>query len=139
VFYARDMLKLLLDKTGSELHLIAFIDYRAISAGALIAYGHEAIYMAETASIGDIGVIFFKPGGEMEYAPEKIETVVRTLLVHAAEQRGWNRGLLLKMTARNQNLYRITLADGATDFVIEDDLAGFLAQHPDIDKDNPSR
>jgi membrane-bound serine protease (ClpP class) len=136
VFYARDMLKQVLDQQRENLRMIAFVDYRAISAGAMIAYGHEAIYIAETASIGDIGVIFFKPSGEMEYAPEKIETVIRTLLAQAAEQRGWSRGLLLKMTARNQNLYRVTLADGEVEYIIEDDLAEFLARHPDIDRDN---
>ena len=79
-------------------------------------------------------MIFRKPDGEISYAPEKIETVVRTLLVQASEQRGWNRGLLLKMTARNQKLYRITLADGAVEYVIEDDLPDFYAAHPDVDR-----
>ena len=49
------------------------------------------MYLSETASIGDIGVVFQSPEGEIKYAPEKFETVVRTLLVQAAEQRGWNR------------------------------------------------
>ena len=43
------------------------------------------MYLAETASIGDIGVVFQSPEGEIKYAPEKFEAVIRTLLVQAAE------------------------------------------------------
>ena len=136
VFHAREMFKQVLDQMRDGPRMIAYVDFRAISAGAMIAYAHEAIYVSETASIGDIGVIFVTREGEMKYAPEKVETVVRTLLAQAAEQRGWNRALLLKMTARNQKLYRVILADGTSEYVIEDDLPNFLVDHPEIDKDN---
>ncbi len=136
VYYAREMFRQILEQSRDGPRMVAFVDFRAISAGAMIAYAHEAVYLSETASIGDIGVIFQAPGGEMKYAPEKIETVVRTLLVQAAEQRGWSRGLLLKMTALNQILYRVTHADGREEYVIEDDLPDFLARHRDIDKDD---
>ena len=125
--------------TGSPFHMIAFIDFRALSAGAMIAYAHHEIYVSEGASIGDIGVIFRGPDGKIEYAPEKIETVVRTLLAQAAEQRGWPRGPLLKMTARNQSLYRITPPGGDTTYVIEDDLPAWLADHPEVDRDDPNQ
>ena len=98
VHYARTMFKRILDLEAAGIRTVAFVDFRAISAGALIAYAHEEVYLSETASIGDIGVVFQSPEGEIKYAPEKIETVVRTLLAQAAEQRGWSRGLLLKMT-----------------------------------------
>lgn len=139
VLYGREMLKLLLDQADDGPKTIALVDYRAISAGALVAYGHDEIFIADTASIGDIGVVFVGPGGKMEYAPEKIETIVRALLVQASETRGWSKGLLLKMTARNQQLYRVTLSDGTVDYVIEDDLPEFLARHPDIDREDPSQ
>jgi len=135
VYYAREMFKLILDQEREGRRMVAFVDFRAISAGAMIAYAHESIYVSETASIGDIGVIF-QAGGEIKYAPEKIETVVRTLLAQAAEQRGWSRGLLLKMTARNQKLYRVTRDDGSEVYVIEDDLPDFLARNTGIDEEN---
>ena len=119
--------------------MIAFVDFRALSAGAMIAYAHHEIYVAEGASIGDIGVIYRGPDGKIEYAPEKIETVVRTLLAQAAEQRGWPRGPLLKMTARNQSLYRVTPPGGETIYIIEDDLAAWLADHPEVDRDDPTQ
>ena len=139
VFFARDMFKSVLEQARDGPRMIAYVDFRAISAGAMIAYAHESIYVSPTASIGDIGVIFKKPDGEISYAPEKIETVVRTLLAQAAEQRGWNRGLLLKMTARNQTLYRIRTSDGTLHYVIEDDLPEFLSVHPKVDKDDSSQ
>ena len=124
---------------GDAPRMIAFIDFRALSAGAMIAYAHHAIYVSEGASIGDIGVIYRGPDGKIEYAPEKIETVVRTLLAQAAEQRGWPRGPLLKMTARNQSLYRVTPPGGDTTYVIEDDLAAWLADHPEVDREDPDQ
>lgn len=133
VFSAREMFKLVLDQAHDGPRMIAYVDYRAISAGALIAYAHDAIWISETASIGDIGVIYRSPEGEIKYAPEKIETVMRTLLTQAAEQRGWPRALLLKMTARNQTLYQVNLPDGSTQYVIEDDFAQFLSRHPELD------
>ena len=139
VLHARTMFKRILDLEADGIRTVAFVDFRAISAGALIAYAHEEVYLSETASIGDIGVVFQTPEGEIKYAPEKFETVVRTLLAQAAEQRGWNRGMLLKMTAHKQTLYRVTLPGGAVDYVIEDDLPEFLARHPDVDRDDPKQ
>ena len=136
VHHARTMFKRILDLEAAGIRTVAFIDFRAISAGALIAYAHEEVYLAETASIGDIGVVFQSPEGEIKYAPEKFETVIRTLLVQAAEQRGWSRGMLLKMTAHKQSLYRITLPDGSVEYVIEDDLPELLARHPGIDRND---
>ncbi len=139
VHHARSMFKRILDLEAEGIRTVAFIDFRAISAGALIAYAHEEVYLSETASIGDIGVVFQSPEGEIKYAPEKFETVVRTLLTQAAEQRGWNRGMLLKMTAHKQSLYRITPPGGSVEYVIEDDLPEFLAAHPDVDRDDPTQ
>ena len=147
VQYAREMFRAVLasgkERAGREpegtLRMIAFVDFRALSAGAMIAYAHHEIHLTEAASIGDIGVIYRGSDGTIEYAPEKIETVVRTLLAQAAEQRGWPRGPLLKMTARNQNLYRITPPGGGATYVIEDDLPAWLADHPEVDRDDPAQ
>ena len=139
VHHARTMFKRILDLEADGIRTVAFVDFRAISAGALIAYAHEEVYLSETASIGDIGVVFQSPEGEIKYAPEKFETVVRTLLTQAAEQRGWNRAMLLKMTAHKQSLYRVTPPGGPAEYVIEDDLPEFLAAHPDVDRDDPTQ
>jgi membrane-bound ClpP family serine protease len=110
---------------------VAFVDRSSYSAGSLIAYSHKRIYLTEVATIGDIGVILRGADGKMEYGPEKIETVIRTLLRSTAQKNGWNEAKLLKMTARNQGLYRFDLKDGPQ-WVIEDDLPRFLAAHPEV-------
>ncbi|MEM7405539.1 MAG: NfeD family protein [Pseudomonadota bacterium] len=136
VSHAREMFKAVLDQRKHGIRMIAFVDFRAISAGAMVSYAHDAIYISPGASIGDIGVIFVSREGEMKYAPEKVETVVRSLLTQAAEIRGWDRALLLKMTARTQKLYRVKLPDGTERYVIEDDLPELLSKHPTLDLEN---
>jgi membrane-bound serine protease (ClpP class) len=117
--------------TADGPRLIAFIDNRCYSAGSLIAYGHHEILLSKEATLGDIGVIKMSADGQMEYAPEKVETVVRTLLRSAAQNRGWDEATLVKMTARNQELYRIDLPEGPK-MVLEDGLPAFLAAHPQV-------
>ncbi len=149
VHYAREMFKAAMDfapggpaadgaggAPGPAPRLVAFVDFRALSAGAMIAYAHHEVHLTEGASIGDIGVIFQAQDGTIEYAPEKIETVVRTLLAQASERRGWPRGPLLKMTARNQKLYRAVPPEGEAVYVIEDDLPEWLAAHPEVDRED---
>ena len=115
---------------------IAFIDQKAYSAGALIAFSHHDIYMTRTASIGDIGVIFQTPEGKIEYAPEKMVSVVRTELIKAANLRGWDAAWLQKMTDRNQKLYEIRHNADKKVFVIEENLNRYLADNPEIDREN---
>lgn len=129
-----------MEMTGSLLavpkdgpQLVAFIDEHAISAAALIAYCHQRIYMTPRATIGNIGVIFQTPEGKMEYAPEKMETVVRGMLRNAAQNRGWSEAKLVKMTARNQELWRVEAGQGP-EWVIGDDLPAFLTKHPELER-----
>lgn len=129
----RHMLGDLLAQPASGPELIAYIDDHCYSAGAMIAYGCQKIYLSPHATIGDIGVIFQGSDGEIHYAPEKFETVVRALLRAAAQARGWNAAKLQKMTALNQELYRFDLGHGQSAFVLEDDLPQWLADHPGID------
>lgn len=128
---AEEMVKAALSVPEDGPLTVAFVDNQSYSAGSLIAFAHRRVYLTEVATIGDIGVIFFGADGKMEYAPEKGETVVRALLRSVAQKNGWNESKLLKMTARNQDLYRFDLKDGPT-WVIEDDLPRFLAAHPEV-------
>ena len=132
---AMEMLERALKVDESVTELVAFIDNRAYSAGALIAYGHKRIYMTDQAYIGDIGVITIGQDGKIEYLPEKIESPVRALLRQAGQHNGWDQAKLVKMTARNQELYRFDLSDGVRRFVIEDDLPAFIAEHPGLTKE----
>ncbi|TVR14803.1 MAG: hypothetical protein EA401_03750 [Planctomycetota bacterium] len=137
---AIDLLELVIDASRDDgPRMIAWIDRNAYSAAAMLAYGHEAIYMQPGSIIGNIGIIFQGPDGTMEYGPEKIETSVRTILRSTAEARGWNKALLVKMTARNQELFQARFADGRREYVIEDDVGTFLADHPEIDPEDSSQ
>lgn len=129
---AEEMTKTALGMPADGPELVAFVDRSSYSAGSLIAYSHRRIYLTDSATIGDIGVIFQTAEGKIEYAPEKAETVVRALLRSAAQKNGWNASKLQKMTARNQSLYRFDLP-GGPQWVIEDDLPSFLAAHPETD------
>lgn len=131
---AEEMVKAALSVPKDGPLTVAYVDNRSYSAGSLIAFAHRQVYLTDIATIGDIGVIFIGADGKMEYAPEKGETVVRALLRSVAQKNGWNEAKLLKMTARNQDLYRFDLKDGPT-WVIEDDLPRFLADHPDVKTD----
>ncbi len=112
----------------SKVHMVALVDGRAWSAGALIAYAHKEIYMMPASHIGDIGIITRGQDGEIKYLPEKIETVMRAQMRTLSEANGWDAAKLVKMTARNQSLFRFTLADGSHRFVIQDDLGLFEAE-----------
>jgi membrane-bound serine protease (ClpP class) len=131
---AMEMLRKALKTDATK--LVAYIDNRAYSAGALISYGCDRIYMTADAYIGDIGVITVSAEGKIEYLPEKIESPVRALLRQAAQHNGWDEAKLQKMTARNQDLLRFTLPGGKQAFVIEDDLPKFLADHQGMRKED---
>ena len=111
--------------------LIAFVDGKAWSGGALTAYSHQRIYLTPGSHIGDIGIITIGADGQIEYLPEKIESPMRARFRTLSESNGWDSAKLQKMTARNQELYRFDLTDGKH-FVIEDDLGKFLADHPEV-------
>ncbi len=140
-----DMLNAALSVPPNKPRLIAFVDDHSLSAGSLVAYGHDEILVTSQALLGDIGVISQGTDGKIEYQPEKIETVVRSLLRSVAQNRHWDEAKMVKMTARNQSLYRFTVPASATDvatpgtspptkdiFIIQDDLGTWLADHPDI-------
>jgi membrane-bound serine protease (ClpP class) len=127
---ALEMANALLSVPDDGPKLVAYIDEKAWSAGAMIAYATEKIYLSDHAKIGDIGVITQGTDGKIEYLPEKINTAVRASMRGLAQKRGWNEAKLVKMTALDQDLYRFDLTDGQK-FVIEDDLPRFLSDHPE--------
>ncbi|MBA3710505.1 MAG: hypothetical protein H0W83_17000 [Planctomycetes bacterium] len=132
LFAAREMAAAALAVAKDHPRMVAFVDNRCYSGGAMVAYAHDDIYLSPRSTIGDIGVIMQGSDGKIEYGPEKIETVVRTLLRSEAKQKGWVEAKLVKMTARNQELYRFDVAD-RQEFVLEDDLPAWQHAHPEVD------
>jgi membrane-bound serine protease (ClpP class) len=67
------------------------------SAGALIAFSCDAIYMAPGTSIGAAAPVTSGPGGASESAGEKAVSAVRSQMAALAERNGYPAGLALAM------------------------------------------
>jgi len=135
LFEAIDICKLYLEFDGEDdPRMIAFVDDKAISAGAMIAYANQEIHIVDKAAIGDIGVIFQAPDGTMAYAPEKITTMVRTQFRAISQERDWDEALFLKMTDIDQEVYKAIFPDGRIEYVSERKLDEFLRQNPYIEE-----
>lgn len=65
--------------------IVAVINKRALSGGALISYSCRFIYGVEDASMGAATPVFSVPNQGMKKAPEKIVSVVRTEFANAAK------------------------------------------------------
>ncbi len=70
----------------AEIPVVTFIDPNAASAGALISFGSEAIFMSPGGSIGAATVV----DGTGEKADEKMQSYMRGLMRSTAEARGYD-------------------------------------------------
>ncbi len=70
---------------GSKAHTVAYIDRRAISAGALISLACETIIMSEGASIGAATPVTQGEGGKMQATSEKVVSYMRAEMRATAE------------------------------------------------------
>jgi membrane-bound serine protease (ClpP class) len=86
-----------------EITTIAYVNVRpegtgvSWSAGALISFACNRIYMAPGTSIGAAAPVFQSPEGGMEMAPEKTVSAVRTQMAAIAEKNGYPIGVALAM------------------------------------------
>ncbi|WP_339250631.1 nodulation protein NfeD [Sporosarcina sp. FSL W8-0480] len=78
---------------NSDLEIIAYINYRAISAGALIALYSDKIYMSPNGVIGSSGVIT----ADGNAANEKAQSMWKAEMINAAESKGRNSEFALAM------------------------------------------
>ena len=83
------------------------------SAGALIAFSCEEIYMAPGTSMGAAAPVTASPGGAMEAAGEKSVAAVRSQIAALAERNGHPIGLALAMVDVDVELWEV-LVDGET-------------------------
>lgn len=105
-------------KRQDDLHVIALVDEKAISAGAMIALSCDEIVMEPSTLIGDIGVIR-GDGASIEGNTEraKVESVVLAELGASAEKNGYPREVVLSMTQTNRVVYALQGAEGQLKFV----------------------
>ena len=67
------------------------------SAGALISFATDAIYMAPGTSMGAAAPVIAAPGSEQQAASEKTVSAVRTQMAALAEKNGYPKGVALAM------------------------------------------
>lgn len=106
---AEDLALQLSDIPPEEMQTVAWIPRRALSGGALIAFGCEQVVLHPDAQIGDIGVIGqIAPGGQFERAPEKIVSPFLEFAATLARKRGRPPALLQAMIDRDLEVFQAT-------------------------------
>ena len=94
---------------------IAFVEKRAISAGALIALSSNLLFMKENTIIGDCApIIQTKEGQKM--AGEKIQTVLRAKFRALAKKNNYPVVLAESMVTIDMEVYRVVM-DGQPSFM----------------------
>ena len=91
VFSAMKISRLLKEfDQNHSIPIIAYIDDWAISAGALLAYSCRYIAVMPTSSMGAAAPITVGSSGQMEMAPEKIKSALRSEFANTAAYYGRN-------------------------------------------------
>jgi membrane-bound serine protease (ClpP class) len=115
-------------KRQDNLHIIAFVHDKAISAGAMIALACDEIVMSPGATIGDAAPISISPSGRLEgLGPAeraKIESPLLADFYESAIENGHNPLLAEAMVAVGRVVYWIEGVDGSRRFVDEQEYAG---------------
>lgn len=93
----------------------AYVEKRAISAGALIALSAGTLVMKESTLIGDCAPIIQTGEGQKE-AGEKTQTVLRAQFRTLAKRNNYPEVLAESMVTKSMEVYRITL-DGETRYM----------------------
>lgn len=108
-------------KGQSDLHVIAYVPEKAISAGAMIALACNEIVMGPAAKMGDAAPIAIMPSGELQPLPEteraKFESPVLEDFRHSARQNGYDSLLVESMVSVGKTVYWIENEQGTRKFV----------------------
>jgi membrane-bound serine protease (ClpP class) len=89
-------------------HTVTFVNRKAFSAGAFIAFGTKQILMAPQSVIGAAAPILMGPGGGVEALPETVEAKmtsgVRALVRTSAEKNGYNVEVVEAMIDKSKHV-----------------------------------
>jgi membrane-bound serine protease (ClpP class) len=72
----------------SDVHTIAYVGRKAISGAAMLSLACQEIVLTETGRIGDSQVIYFDASGNLQVAPEKMQTTVASTFRQYAQGNG---------------------------------------------------
>jgi len=105
--YAADSISsYFLHEVNPQVHTVAYVSKKAISAGAMISVSCEDVIMKEKTTIGDCAPIIL--GGKLEGVErEKIESFTRAAFTNAAQANGYPEALLKSMVSRQLEIYRV--------------------------------
>lgn len=117
VFVTDEQVRLIRAAVEDEIRVVAYVNNRAISAGAIVATACSEIYMAPGSRIGDVQPM---GGQQSERDWEKSEADIRAMLRANAELNGYNPNLLASMVSRKFELYEVRFKDGARSFLFKD-------------------
>ncbi len=99
----------------SDLLTIAFINARAISAGALISLACDTIIMVKGATLGATTVVDIK----MNKASEKAQSYMREEMAATAEAKGRNGRIAMAMVDESLDIDTLVVAPGDTLFLTD--------------------
>jgi membrane-bound serine protease (ClpP class) len=106
---------------GRDVHTIAFIDRKAISAAALLSLACQEIVMNEVAEIGDCQAVTVGADGKMEQAPEKIQSAVAAKFKVYGQGNGYPVPVLEAMVRQEMGVIRYRRrVDGGWDYFRSD-------------------
>jgi len=109
----------------SKIRTIAFVDYRAISAGALITLACREIYMLSGSKMGAALPIVMSPEGGLQETPakeeEKMIRIVSQAFKATAEKAGHNTALAMAMVDPSLEVVEAEI-DGKREILTRDDF-----------------
>lgn len=114
-------------KQADDLHIVCFVDDKAISAGSMIALACDEIVMEPASTIGNSGVIAAGPGGMQELGETeraKAESPVISDFADSARRNGYSELLAKSFVSFDLAVYAAqNIATGEIDFVDEETFA----------------
>ncbi len=104
-------------KSQDDVRTIAYINNKAISAGAMIALACDEIVMAPIATFGDLRPIAIGSGGTLQPLPDaeraKSESPILSDFAESARMHGYNENLVLSMVSVKRTVYWVQKPDSA--------------------------
>lgn len=114
---------------------IAWVNPKAISAGAMISVACNQIVASERGRIGDCAPIRGDGQDLAATEREKIETVIREEFRDSARRNGYSLTLSTAMVTLGPAVYQIRHQDtGRVRYIFETDLAAWGLDQPDVDQ-----
>ena len=119
-------------KAQNEVHTVAYVDDKAISAGAMIAMACDEIVMSDSAVLGDCAPISYKSDGGLEPLPAaeraKIESPILADFEDSARRNHHDPLLADAMVDVKAEVYWVQSPDGEKRFVDPADYAKLTAE-----------